>query len=51
MIFVTTNRFSASQPFYANSATIKLPYRTDYTPDLVEAAAQSGDPLCWKTYP
>jgi DNA polymerase V len=40
MVFVTTNRFSASRPFYANSATVKLPYPTDFTPDLVEAAAQ-----------
>jgi DNA polymerase V len=39
MVFVTTNRFSASRPFYANSATVKLPYPTDFTPDLVEAAA------------
>jgi DNA polymerase V len=35
MVFVPTNRFSASQPFYANSATVKLPYPTDVTPDLV----------------
>ncbi|MDQ3829875.1 MAG: hypothetical protein M3361_11345 [Candidatus Tectomicrobia bacterium] len=27
MVFVTTNRFSARQPFYANSATVRLPYR------------------------
>jgi DNA polymerase V len=40
MVFVTTNRFSATQPFYANSATVKLPYPTDFTPDLVEAAVQ-----------
>jgi DNA polymerase V len=40
MVFVTTNRFSATQPFYANSATVKLPYPTDFTPDLIEAAAQ-----------
>jgi DNA polymerase V len=40
LVFVTTNRFSASRPFYANSATVKLPYPTDFTPDLVEAAAQ-----------
>jgi DNA polymerase V len=40
MVFVTTNRFSARQPFYANSATVKLPYPTDFTPDLVEAATQ-----------
>jgi DNA polymerase V len=40
LVFVTTNRFSATQPFYANSATVKLPYPTDFTPDLIEAAAQ-----------
>jgi DNA polymerase V len=40
MVFVTTNRFSASRPFYANSATVRLPYPTDFTPDLVEAAVQ-----------
>jgi DNA polymerase V len=40
MVFVTTNRFSANQPFYANSATVRLPYPTDFTPDLVEAAVQ-----------
>jgi DNA polymerase V len=40
MVFVTTNRFSARQPFYANSATVTLPYPTDFTPDLVEAATQ-----------
>jgi DNA polymerase V len=40
MVFVTTSRFSASQPFYANSATMKLPYPTDFTPDLIEAAVQ-----------
>ena len=28
------------QPFYANSATVRLPYPTDFTPDLVEAAVQ-----------
>ncbi len=26
LVFVTTNRFSATQPFYANSATVRLPY-------------------------
>jgi DNA polymerase V len=39
-VFVTTNRFSATQPFYANSATVTLPYPTDFTPDLIEAATQ-----------
>jgi DNA polymerase V len=38
MVFVTTNRFAASRPFYANHATATLPYPTDFTPDLVEAA-------------
>jgi DNA polymerase V len=40
LVFVTTNRFSASRPFYAKSATVRLPYPTDFTPDLVEAATQ-----------
>jgi DNA polymerase V len=40
LVFVTTNRFSATQPFYANSATVKLPYPIDFTPDLIEAAVQ-----------
>jgi DNA polymerase V len=40
MVFVTTNRFSFTQPFYADSATASLPYPTDFTPDLVEAAMQ-----------
>jgi DNA polymerase V len=38
LVFVTTNGFSARQPFYANSATVRLPSPTDFTPDLVEAA-------------
>jgi DNA polymerase V len=40
MAFVTTNRFSANQPYYANSATVKLSYPTDFTQDLVEAATR-----------
>jgi DNA polymerase V len=40
MVFVTTNRFSPTRPFYANSATVRLPYPTDFTPDLIEAAVQ-----------
>ena len=40
MVFVTTNRFSSTQPFYGNSATVTLPYPTDFTPDLVEAATR-----------
>jgi DNA polymerase V len=45
LVFVTTNRFSSRQPFYANSATVKLPYPTDFTPDLVEAATHLLDRL------
>jgi DNA polymerase V len=45
LVFVTTNRFSATQPFYANSATVRLPYPTDFTSDLVEAATQLLDTL------
>jgi DNA polymerase V len=40
LVFVTTNGFSARQPFYANSATVRLPSPTDFTPDLVEAASR-----------
>jgi DNA polymerase V len=40
LVFVTTNRFSSMQPFYDNSATVRLPYPTDFTPDLVEAAVR-----------
>jgi len=45
MVFVTTNRFSASRPFYANCAMVKLPYPTDFTPDLLKAAAHLLDTL------
>jgi DNA polymerase V len=38
LVFVTTNRFAATRPFYANSTTVTLPYPTDFTPDVVEAA-------------
>jgi hypothetical protein len=38
MVFVMTNRFSTTRPFYGQSATIRLPYPTDYTPDLIRAA-------------
>jgi DNA polymerase V len=40
LVFVMTNRFSANQPFYANSATVTLPYPTDVTPELLEAATR-----------
>jgi DNA polymerase V len=38
MVFVTTNRFSTTRPFYGQSATVRLPYPTDFTPDLIRAA-------------
>jgi DNA polymerase V len=38
MVFVMTNRFSTTQPFYSNHAAMRLPYPTDYTPDLIRAA-------------
>ena len=40
MVFVMTNRFSATRPFYGQSATMRLPYPTDYTPDLIRVAVQ-----------
>jgi DNA polymerase V len=40
LVFITTNRFSATQPFYANHATVTLPYPTGFTPDLREAATR-----------
>jgi DNA polymerase V len=46
LVFVTTNRFSSTQPFYANSAIVRLPYPTDFTPDLLEAAAHLLETLC-----
>jgi hypothetical protein len=30
MVFVMTNRFSTARPFYGQSATIRLPYPTNY---------------------
>jgi hypothetical protein len=40
MVFVMTNRFSTTRPFYGQSATMRLPYPTDFTPDLIRAAVQ-----------
>jgi DNA polymerase V len=40
MVFVMTNRFSTTRPFYGQSATMRLPYPTDYTLDLIRAAVQ-----------
>jgi DNA polymerase V len=43
MVFVMTNRFSTMRPFYGQSATMRLPYPSDYTPDLIRAAVQLLD--------
>jgi DNA polymerase V len=40
LVFVMTNRFSTTRPFYGKSAAMRLPYPTDYTPDLIRAAMQ-----------
>ena len=40
MVFVMTNRFSTTRPFYSQSATLRLAYPTDFTPDLIRAAVQ-----------
>ncbi|MCH8485718.1 MAG: Y-family DNA polymerase [Candidatus Cyclonatronum sp.] len=37
-VFVKTNRFAKSQPYYSNTATMPLPLATDFTPDLTKAA-------------
>jgi DNA polymerase V len=40
MVFVMTNRFSTTRPLYGQHAAMRLPYPTDYTPDLIHAAVQ-----------
>ena len=40
MIFVMTNRFSTTRPFYSQSASMRLANPTDFTPDLICAAVQ-----------
>jgi DNA polymerase V len=40
MVFVMTNRFATTRPFYGQSATMGLSYPTDFTPDLIHAAVQ-----------
>ena len=37
-VFLCTNRFHENQPQYYNTATVRLPDPTDYTPSLAEAA-------------
>jgi DNA polymerase V len=38
MVFVMTNPFATTRPFYGRSASTRLPYPTDYTPDLIRTA-------------
>jgi DNA polymerase V len=45
MVFVMTNPFSTTRPLYGQSATMRLPYPTDYTPDLIRASVQLLDRL------
>jgi DNA polymerase V len=45
IVCVTTNRFAATRPFSANSATVTLPSPTDFTPNLVEAAVHRLETL------
>lgn len=38
-VFLMTSPFAQDRPFYSNSMTRKLLFPTDYTPDLIDAAA------------
>jgi len=38
-VFLMTSPFAENRPFYSNSMTKKLLFPTDYTPDLIDAAA------------
>jgi DNA polymerase V len=40
MVFVMTTRVSTARPCYSQHAAMRLPYPTDYTPDLIHAAVQ-----------
>jgi DNA polymerase V len=39
-VFLHTNPFSATQRYYGNSASMTLPYPTDYTPELLGCACR-----------
>jgi DNA polymerase V len=39
-VFVHTNHFRPQEPQYANSATIRIPYPTSYTPELIHYALE-----------
>lgn len=40
-VFLCTNRFHEREPQYFNTATVRLPDPTDYTPRLAEAATEA----------
>jgi DNA polymerase V len=44
-VFVATNRFSKSDPHYANSITVEMAYPTDTTPELLERSLACTDKL------
>jgi len=37
-VFIRTNHFNTSIPYYENSHTIRLPFPTSFTPDLITSA-------------
>ena len=40
-VFVRTNQFNQSTPHYENSHTLRLPFPTAFTPDLITSALKS----------
>lgn len=40
-VYLCTNRFHEHEPQYYNTATVRLPDATDYTPSLAEAATEA----------
>lgn len=39
-VYLWTNKFSSVHPYYANAAAAKLPFPTDYTPEIIHHAVQ-----------
>ncbi len=37
-VFLKTNKYSKTQPYYNNTSVLQLPMATDFTPDLTKAA-------------
>jgi DNA polymerase V len=44
-VFVASNRFSGTQEYYSNSATIEMAYPTDVTHELLERAVRCAEKL------